>query len=370
MPTPEQVASAASLRAAIRGSTIVRYPEDYAEAEFDLISRMNYEDAGTYQLAGCRKRFVGNTKDRRCRYCERTKPEASFRTEAHAIPESIGNQSLISNDECDRCNKLFSETFEDHFDKFTAPLRTILAVRGKTKVPSFKTRDGRSRIDCNPANLHFSISDTGPAKIVTQHERGNRFDIEMQCQPFVPLEVYRCLVKMALAIMPLPELRHFESARRWVLDRDFRPRVRVESLAMAYLYWSEDAYQNPWAMLVRRRDRSAPFPYMMFVLAMGSVLIQIALPISGRDAHLLGKRIIVPSIDPVLGFHLRDCTKMLLRLHSREKKDDFGYGFVMAYASSNVIGAEDFGKPPPLGSPGGQQQIAFEGIRTSLIVPH
>ena len=60
---------------------------------------------------------------------------------------------------------------------------------------------------------------------------------------------------------------------------------------------------------------------------------------------------------------------MLLRLHSREKKDDFKYGFVMVYASSNVIGTEDFGKPPPLGSPGGQQ-IAFEGIRTSLIVPH
>ena len=98
--------------------------------------------------------------------------------------------------------------------------------------------------------------------------------------------------------------------------------------------------------------------------------MQIALPISGRDAHLLGKRIIVPSIDPVLGFHLRDCKKMLLRLRSREKKDDYKYGFEMAYASSHPIDAEDFGKPPPLGSPGGQQQIAFEGIRTSLILPH
>ena len=47
------------------------------------------------------KIFLGDRQNRRCRFCGKTTPEVSFRKEAHALPECVGNKSLFTYYECE-----------------------------------------------------------------------------------------------------------------------------------------------------------------------------------------------------------------------------------------------------------------------------
>jgi HNH endonuclease len=57
----------------------------------------------------------GDTRNRRCRFCGLRPPEATFRTQAHAIPASLGNRTLFTAHECDACNQAFGRGIENEF---------------------------------------------------------------------------------------------------------------------------------------------------------------------------------------------------------------------------------------------------------------
>jgi hypothetical protein len=147
-PTQTVVEEAALARLIRRGGLIL-LKEDLDAAWSDLVLEMNYDLIARYKLAGGKKHRLGSCTPRRCRYCLRQEPATCFKKIAHAIPECLGNRTLISHDECDHCNDRFSQTIEDHLDKFTQPLRTVLGIKGRNGVPVFKSRDGKSRVELN-----------------------------------------------------------------------------------------------------------------------------------------------------------------------------------------------------------------------------
>jgi hypothetical protein len=63
-----------------------------------------------------KKKYIYGNSDkskRKCKYCGKTVIDgATYNEEAHAIPESLGNKTIISADECDCCNDKFSETID------------------------------------------------------------------------------------------------------------------------------------------------------------------------------------------------------------------------------------------------------------------
>lgn len=79
----------------------------------------NYDTVAWVFLKGPGKIYVGRKDLQTCRYCGKSKPAVTFKKEAHAFPELIGNHVLIALDECDSCNEQFSTSVEDHFAKFT-----------------------------------------------------------------------------------------------------------------------------------------------------------------------------------------------------------------------------------------------------------
>src|SRR3954462_7886092 len=130
LPTVEQFRQAAHARW-IEGGCLEGYAlDDWVGAEQDLAFAMNYREIALYHLDEPKPQYIGSKSDRKCRYCGAV-PPAKFRILAHAIPEMIGNRSLIANDECDECNVFFSETVEDSLGKMLSPLRTLLAIPGK-----------------------------------------------------------------------------------------------------------------------------------------------------------------------------------------------------------------------------------------------
>jgi hypothetical protein len=92
----------------------------------------------TAMLTPGRKQFLGDAANKRCRFCRKTAPQVTFRKEAHAIPEALGNKSLFSHYECDACNQKFGAGIQDSFGKWSKPMRMMTRIRGKSGVPTLK----------------------------------------------------------------------------------------------------------------------------------------------------------------------------------------------------------------------------------------
>ena len=93
------------------------------------------------------KAYLGDRQKRRCRFCGRVRgPQEKknpFKNEAHAIPEFMGNESLITYEECSACNTFFSGCLESNLSEFINPVRTVLGMAGKTGVPKYKSDSSR-----------------------------------------------------------------------------------------------------------------------------------------------------------------------------------------------------------------------------------
>ena len=93
------------------------------------------------------KYIIGNEKKMQILWEKYNK--TVFSNIAHAIPQSIGNDLLFLNEECDECNHFFGEGIETHFDKIVKPYRAFYHIKGKNGIPSLKSKDKASRVDFN-----------------------------------------------------------------------------------------------------------------------------------------------------------------------------------------------------------------------------
>jgi hypothetical protein len=71
-----------------------------------------------------------------CRYCGCT-DASRFRNVSHTFPEALGNKWIVSLDECDNCNKLFS-VYDDALSNSVSPFLTLGGVKGKKNKSSEK----------------------------------------------------------------------------------------------------------------------------------------------------------------------------------------------------------------------------------------
>lgn len=343
-PSNEQIEELARYRRIMRGG-LVWDRRDLLESELSLLFLMNYDMCAHYNLDEPAKQFIGSKQNRTCRYCQGS-ADTTFKNVSHAVPEAFGNRSLISLDECDRCNKDFSETFEHDFDNFTRPMRTMLRIKGK-RVPSFKTKDERARIDYDAKNNRFLIMEKGEQIICTTDEANKSRHYVLPCQSYKPMGVYRCLVKMALAIMPMDELRLFDVARRWILDPALATRSPAREWAKCQAFYSPKPFDNASATLYRRKGRQARVPYALFFLTSTNVVLQIAVPFSPRDDHLNGK-IPVPRPDLPLQTKQPDFEWQVQDLQREELETEQFHRFTHTYESVETIDEDEFENPTRL----------------------
>lgn len=128
--------------------------------ELAAFYEMHYKTVGSWTLQPGHKIFLGDKETRRCRFCGKGGPEVSFRDEAPAIPECVGNKSLFTYHECDSCNQAFGRGCENDFGNWSLPMRTMARIRGKSSVPTIKhDAAGKLRIDSHPDGLEVSVNE-------------------------------------------------------------------------------------------------------------------------------------------------------------------------------------------------------------------
>jgi len=82
------------------------------------------------------KRQLKLKSERVCRFCSQT-GRNNFGTLSHLLPQLMGNKTLLSDFECDDCNKRFS-VIENDLANFLGISRSISELSGMGKATSFK----------------------------------------------------------------------------------------------------------------------------------------------------------------------------------------------------------------------------------------
>lgn len=280
-------------RAEIRKSLIERV--DWFARRYDIVSRHAFGPSSE-------RVYLGDKTKQVCRYCGLAAPQVKFRKLAHAIPEQIGNDWLFDYEECDDCNLHFSKYVEDDFAKWTLPWRSLGRIRGKSGVPSLKSSDKQFRID---ASFNNSTADNLAAS-------NGRYDLEIRMalndarheldeetrtvkltlerQPYISMGVFKCLVKMAIAVAPQEEENRCAHLKKWILLTDHT----FESYPYKPLNIIYQSVSGPlpndrvsfW--LLRRKPEGADDCfYMQFILQLSNHVFQIALPMHVEDRRFL-----------------------------------------------------------------------------------
>lgn len=241
-----------------------------------------------------------------CRFCGRSEAVAPFEQTTHLIPELLGRNDCITQDECDECNQMFS-AFESHLSTFVRPHLTLLGVIGKRKVPNFQSRTingdeaSRTVLRCDTKGQRdFRI---GLLDDYTLDEETKTGTLVFRQPPYVPLKIYKALLKIGLGLLPTSAI----ASNVYSFDFLIGKRQRVKFIPSLFLHALRHRYfASPIGYLYRAKslaNRSTEFPEYTLVLCFANLVLQIFLPFNDEfDAVHDSRRSLLLNIFPMSSF--------------------------------------------------------------------
>ncbi|EGR4192360.1 hypothetical protein DDO01_19135 [Vibrio cholerae] len=236
----------------------------------------NYVPIAEYHLDKGGKLYVGNS-DKVCRFCGKGEPDVTFKDIAHAVPEFLGNKQLILRNECDTCNKFVSENLEDHLDKYTKPYRLAAQVKGKKKVPSYKTKDKKSRYEFT-ASEGAKIIDREDSEFAHLDVENKSIVTNFHIEPHIPSAVFKCLVKIALSVIEDSELLQFKHAITWLLEPDHSKTICKPQIILNAFIPGPKPNKGVTVLVLRRKPEVKISPYCHLLICFGNIAYQIIVP--------------------------------------------------------------------------------------------
>jgi hypothetical protein len=253
----------------------------------------NYETIDVWSFTPQEKIRLGNKHDRQCRFCDRREPDVTFKKKAHAIPEAIGNKSLLTYYECDECNEAFGSGIETDFGNWSKPMRTMSRIKGKTGVPTIRERrDGGWRIEYHPTGLKANQDEIDKVMEVNQDTKTLTF--RLRRDPYTPVSVLKALIKMGLSVFPDSEMPHFRPALDWIRPGNTKVTLVNPTSVLHTFIGGSTRSDLITISTLRRKNDSLLIPYAFFLLTYGSEMFQTFVPSAAKDRHVYGNMINLP----------------------------------------------------------------------------
>jgi hypothetical protein len=248
LPTWQQIEKAAYERWERRGWTHGHDREDWVAAEQDLTFDLNYRTIGRLPLAasdipGDGKRLL------RCRFCEQSAPRVEIGTCRPVFPARVG-ASLSTRELCAECAGQFETTIDQEFTRFWDSLEAA--------------RSSQGQVLADPIPTSISIG------------------------------AYKALIRMAILLLPEHELANFADMIEWVANPEHEFDGGLFQDSACLVYQTNITSGTGWTGLARRIEDEAPFPFMLFFLASGRLILQVHLPLCAQDDELDGSEVRVP----------------------------------------------------------------------------
>ncbi len=238
--------------------------------------RKNYTPIFSHTVLNSSKKYLWKSKIRKCRFCDKTEAETTFKSISHSISNFLGNNELISFDECDKCNNFFSINYEKDLDNLTKVYRTIGFIKGKKKLPSYKTKNKDIRFEHNENGLNITSKVNSSARTFSFNKKEVAFTLDYGS--FIPTNAYRALLKMALSITPPDELSFLSDIKRWLMEPSgFRFNLNPQCIITTLLPGNIIA-TKPHLILLKKTSNFKRLPTYIFQIRFGHVAMQIFMP--------------------------------------------------------------------------------------------
>lgn len=200
----------------------------------------------------------------------------SFKKEAHAISEALGNKKLVLNEECDSCNEFFDEYVERDFVFYHDLVRTMFGVKNKeNKTPKMKGSNFEFFKD-EDKNLNVAIvssDESGksqePPKSVS-FNTGNKIRVQ---------NIYKALCKFALSVMGREFLDYFSDTIDWIRNENVAERLPKIAVLNSYSFFTE----RPEVILFFRNNDNYELPFLVVEFRFTYYMYIFVVPFSSKD---------------------------------------------------------------------------------------
>ena len=291
---------------------------NYYETNYDLLVGQTSNDVNIKPL--------GNINQRICRFCGKTIPTTTFNKEAHVFPVCTGNKYLLSFYECDKCNKFFGDRLESEYQNFFSFVHNIYLVSGRrNKIPIIQSNDNKSKnqvIDGldGSSKIHLINDIEGEEHTKIDKENGI-ITIESPEITVIPIAVYKCLVKMALTIMPDKEMEQFKDTLDWVKSKKHIPFFEKKHICRYVEFDNSPRVNYPMGFLLKRKEKSKNGPYMIFIYVYARMVLMIEVPTNKKkylyDLRKVPMFFVMGSIIKNQSIDLSECNKVVIKKEQR-----------------------------------------------------
>jgi len=221
-----------------------------------------------------RKTHVGESdKTKRvCRFCDNKREKVTFKNRAHAISESLGNKTLILNEECDECNSEFGLGIERDLIAYLKPFASIFGIKGKKGVPTYKGKNFTlSRNKAGGIDLDYFIA--------TGEEKG-KSPITLRTFDCITMQnIYRTFCKYALSVIEQEYLEKFSETLAWIKGE--KSIVQLPSIAILKSYRLLTA--QPKITISMRTDNDYSLPFAIGEFRCNYLTFIFIIPLSSDD---------------------------------------------------------------------------------------
>lgn len=244
-----------------------------------------------------RKIHIGEAdKSKRvCRFCKKKSPEVTFKQIAHAIPENLGNNRLILNEECDSCNSYFGENIESDFLYLSAILTAFYRIPGKRRTErTFDYEKGSiklSRVNQDELIIVINIfpTDDDSTQEVTE-QPPSKIDLGENKKPVNPANIYKLFTKIFISLIPADKFQeiapYLNKTIKWIKG-DYSPAleslpdiIRIDTLPNL-------VYQTPYPHMVLyiRNDDNIDLPYLVGEFSYCGSIFVFTVPFSQKEGN-------------------------------------------------------------------------------------
>ncbi|MFA9466919.1 MAG: HNH endonuclease [Velocimicrobium sp.] len=264
------------------------YTIQYYETFYDIVHTPDFDEKSRLLMPKHGIHTIGYSNNKKCRFCGKGEDEVSFNKIAHVFPESIGNNALASNYECDTCNQYFGNTIENEYANFFSLYHSIMQIDGKSGIPkcSFKIPCSMRTDECAKYCIDIDFKNNMPY-IRKCKEVDNRYvncsnnsiTVSKPVGKYSPIAVFKSIVKMAITVMPIEELSSFSSVIKWLLEPEHSNFYSEKKLLVRHkMIPGFNVTKCPHYMLFRRKKTVWNKPYMLFNLTYGCFSLFVEIP--------------------------------------------------------------------------------------------
>lgn len=238
------------------------------------------------------KYYLGSSKNKKCRFCGEREPVVKFAMKAHAIPQFMGNQNLLSHFECDSCNSIFSK-YEDSFARFLGVSRTLSQIKGKKgTVPKFN--DSKTSLQVVMTDEGIKTSSTVGDDVMEMNEENKSFILKTYKTTYTPIFIPKLLVKLAVTILPEEEIVNFKNTCKFLTTNSNNEKFKDLNLLHVFGYYvpGPKIFEKPFLLLFKSKVDN--LPQFIFLLQYHNYQFQIVIPFGSNDEKLQGKNVELP----------------------------------------------------------------------------